>query len=264
MSDLTTKKVDFFKDKNFCYVLCGPQGSGKTYLCKYIVSKIAKNYNYIFCFCGSGKAGIAQYDYLDQDYVYGHYEKEVLMHIVEVLEEANKKIKVLLLFDDMFGQLDYRYQQEFYEIIANLRHYNCDLIFMSQYYKQVPKGIRAMIYRTFMFRIMDGDTLTDLATEYGAKDKERQKYLIKSISELPKYCYCLISPRGPLKELFHLGKAGKVKDFKINSKSKKKEKEQKKESELAPEPVPVSEIINDEYVHKCDISHLLEVYRSPY
>lgn len=209
--------MSYLEDKHRCYVLVGSQGSGKTHLTKYIVSQIAEKYNYIILFCGSGITGMLQYDYLDQDYCFDEYDEDMLKKIMEASESSS--VKLLLIFDDVLGKVDFHHSNIFSTLIANQRHLGIDIILLCQYYKEVNPRIRSMTNRIFMFRTMNSKTLTDLSDEFSAADTDRKRYIISTISTLPQYYYCMISPKGPIEELFVLDKApDEIEEFMVVTK----------------------------------------------
>jgi hypothetical protein len=149
----------------------GPSKSGKSYLIKYLLSSIFKQFHCIVIISGSATSG--NYDYLKSFEKKSKKLKTHLLnganiiskikHIIKTQNENkvnNIDNKILIVFDDIAGLIP---NGKSIEILKNLnasyRWYNASILFAYQVVSDCPTFLRKNQESVCLFKINDGNDI---------------------------------------------------------------------------------------------------------
>lgn len=122
-----------------------PPRSGKSCLVKYILYDLFKNnkLKYGIVFCGTSFTGC--YDFLPKKYVYGTYDENALINLINLqiiqIKNHGKASPAFIIWDDCLGQVDFM-SPVLKKLFTTYRHYNLQLIFTTQYIYAVSPILR--------------------------------------------------------------------------------------------------------------------------
>jgi hypothetical protein len=195
----------------FLLQVCGRTGSGKTSLIRYIAHNLTteQGYNSILVFSSSGLDN-DNYDYLPQKYVHTSYNEKILKRYA-LLHKNNRELRGLVIFDDIFGQLNY--DSRFLQLLFRLhRQWGISLLFACHHFKEIPRAIRGLMHHFISFEYKSKLTLQEMHAEFaGDQDKE----LFVAAFKLPKYTFVLLNLREPDNKSYIIDKVDIPKTFKL-------------------------------------------------
>jgi len=133
----------------------GSCGAGKSKLCKYIITYYKSNFDFVFVLTGTGfNRG---YDFL-KDIGMKHKvmnglkfndKLAFIMKKQKYYKENNIKSSVLIVFDDLMGQV--KKSKVIEQLISTFRHFNISIIFISQSAFGIAPDLRELLYYACIF-----------------------------------------------------------------------------------------------------------------
>lgn len=186
-------KLDMtYKFGHSCSVLVGEPGMGKSYLIKEAVRANIKHYNHMLVFSGTMQTN-DNFDYLPSKSVHRYCRqklRQMMLYQWKVNENSKKKVKLLLVFDDVMGsmEMDSKLVQE---LFANHRHYQISIIMSIQYLKKLPQTIQTCAGHFICFQGVNKHTLVAIAENYMRKLKS-WKDVGKIIDSLEDYQFLYV------------------------------------------------------------------------
>ncbi len=76
-----------------------------------------------------------------------------------------KSAPILIILDDVVGELDARRKEFLKKSYFGLRHFNGSIILLSQQYKSIPKSVRLNCSDTILFEVANEAELKDITDE---------------------------------------------------------------------------------------------------
>lgn len=170
-------------DWNYCSLVIGQPGSGKTSLILNLLSKYyKKKYDRIYLFSGSLQTLPEKFiEKLNEERIFTSLDD--LEGVIQDLKEAEDKPKVLILIDDLLKEIG-----ENHKIIAGLlwnrRHIagGVGLYIIGQKFNAVPTTIRSAIDTIYFFSMNNKKETNALFEDY-INDLDRKEF-----DEMVKYC----------------------------------------------------------------------------
>ena len=178
-----------------CILLLGSPKKGKTNACRYLLMKNSlENFRgaakYEFGLVFSGSAWDGEYDFLPQDYVYDHYDEQVLRQYTEGLEKMRNEGKRIprnfVVLDDLVGLLN-KNDPFLINWITKIRHYRTHCYLTAQHLKTgANTTLREVCTHAFMFNSKAFNTLQSLYENFGQMWENFQQFkdvFLKTTSE---------------------------------------------------------------------------------
>ncbi len=163
----------------FLLEIFGSPGSGKSYLIKYLVYTLAKNYDYIILYTKNKFNG--EYDYLPANFI---VDTDIEDHILKVMDTQvklnleGKTKKGLLIFDDIVGTV--KFQSQIYDQLLTLfRKFPFDIILSLQYVNKLSTTGRECATHCISFLLGSELSKKALYTNFASSDFESYKHLNK-------------------------------------------------------------------------------------
>jgi len=158
-------------------IICASQGGGKSHLCKYIISKYKNNLKYGLVFSHTA-FNDNNFNYIPKKYIYSHYNSTALTNLMKIQEQQIKQRGIALpcfvifddcIFDNMFKD------QQFMNLITQVRHYNCLIIFTTQYPNKLPPIVRENAFQVCIFSSDTKRSTSALYESYGMSKFQSEK-----------------------------------------------------------------------------------------
>ncbi len=130
-----------FTLKNEKIIVCAKSKSGKSEIVKYLVNLHRKKFYKIFAISSTELVNNFYSSFIDPKCVYTKINEKWLQTLInKLIENKDKKLNVLLIFDDINDKL---MQSDIMEYLFKAgRHMNIAIILILQYLHQVPPIIR--------------------------------------------------------------------------------------------------------------------------
>lgn len=179
-------------------IIAGLQGSGKSWLIKYLMRENKSKFDWGIVFTNTGFLD-GNFDYIDKKFVHSRYNHQALLslkNIQEKLISEGKKPSAFVLFDDALYGKQWR-DEEFLNLLTQLRHYNITCILSCQYPNAIPPVIRTNAFQVIMFNMASKIAIKALYESYGQmfeSESAFKKYLFEHTGN---HCFVLYNARSP-------------------------------------------------------------------
>ena len=135
-------------------VVCGPSGSGKSQLMKYLYNKYKHLFELTIVFSGS---------YFDLEYVeegvpenlhqpLNEIKINAIIDALKLFKQKGIQLNCLLIFDDVTGNLDLRYNKLIDSVVTQCRHFNCSTIISAHWLSKLSRVILESVKYFFVFQ----------------------------------------------------------------------------------------------------------------
>lgn len=177
-------KLNFNSDYG-CFLLLGAPKKGKTNATRYLILKNAlenarntAKYEFGIVFCGSSWDG--EYNFLPEEYVYPHYDEQILRQYTEGLEKLKSEGKRIprnfVVLDDLVGLLN-KHDPFLINWITKIRHYKTHCFLTAQHLKTgANTTLREVCTHAFMFNSKAFNTLQSLYENFGQMFESFQEF----------------------------------------------------------------------------------------
>lgn len=170
----------------FRLVVVAPSNTGKSVMVSNLIS--SDNFPYkkyfkenIFIFSPTFKMGsMTGMDNIKKENIFDTFDVEVLNSIIreqkDLVETYGKKKSspILIILDDVVGELDAKRKEFLKRAYFGLRHYNGSIILLAQQYKMIPKSARMNCSDTVLFEVANENELRDITEE---QNIEKNRFL---------------------------------------------------------------------------------------
>ena len=180
----------------FCMFAIGSPGSGKSNSIRYLVKSLynAKKFDYCSVFSPTYFSGDGSHNFLDKKFIHPRYTEEKMIKILHHQKKRvkeGKKSKLLLIFDDCIGSINFN-SKIMSKLMINRRHFNISLIFSAQYIKRLSPLFRDCVDYVIMFKLNSGSTIKQLTDMWlhDINTREINKF-INYFTDI-KYSFCFI------------------------------------------------------------------------
>lgn len=208
--------VEFIKTPAFI-LLCAEPESGKSYLIKYLMYKLSRNFEYGIVFSSTDDLN-KDYSYIQPNYIYNNYNEEYLKNFLRLQRKLKKP--AFLILDDCVGSINMN-SKLLKHLFTTYRHYNLTLFVSTQYIYAVPPTLRSCANYAFIFFVEDDRTITALhKTYFNEMDHDN---VVKFISQATaphslndKGKFILVRKKVPREEKYIISRAPpKIQNFKL-------------------------------------------------
>lgn len=172
-----------FKSANFSNLnlfsniaMLGRRGGGKSTWTKYLVMKMAKDYENIIVFCGHKGATISWSDVVCERFIHlkdlsilrqlQKYQETKVEHFRKKKQEIPKKYRVLVIFDDCGSDKRFMKSSIMDDFHSNARHYGIAMITLVQYFVQIPTQNREQLDYIGMLYTLNANSIDRIHKEY--------------------------------------------------------------------------------------------------
>jgi len=170
----------------FRLIVVAPSSSGKSVMISNFIS--SDNFPYkkyfgdnIFIFSPTFKMGSMEgMDNIKKENIFDTFNVEVLNSIIaeqkDLVETYGKKKSspILIVLDDVVGELDAKRKEFLKKSYFGLRHFNGSIILLAQQYKMVPKSARLNASETILFEVSNEAELANITEE---QNIEKNRFL---------------------------------------------------------------------------------------
>jgi len=199
----------------FRLVVVAPSNTGKSVMVSNLIS--SDNFPYkkyfkenIFIFSPTFKMGsMTGMDNIKKENIFDTFDVEVLNSIIreqkDLVETYGKKKSspILIILDDVIGELDAKKKEFLKKSYFGLRHYNGSIILLSQQYKMIPKSARMNCSDTILFECANEMELKDITDEQNI-EKERFLNIYDYATQVQPYSFLCIRHKNPKKTRYQL------------------------------------------------------------
>ena len=187
----------------FRLVVVAPSNTGKSVMVSNLIS--SDNFPYkkyfkenIFIFSPTFKMGsMTGMHNIKKENIFDTFDVEVLNSIIreqkDLVETYGKKKSspILIILDDVIGELDAKKKEFLKKSYFGLRHYNGSIILLSQQYKMIPKSARMNCSDTILFECANEMELKDITDEQNI-EKERFLNIYDYATQVEPYSFLCI------------------------------------------------------------------------
>ena len=199
----------------FRLIVVAPSSSGKSVMISNFIS--SDNFPYkkffganIFIFSPTFKMGSMEgmTNILKRN-IFDTFDVEVLNSIIkeqqDLVETYGKKkcSDILLIFDDVVGDLDYKRREFLKKAYFGIRHYKGSIILLSQQYKAVPKPVRLNASDSILFEVSNEAELGNITEEQNI-EKDRFLNIYDYATQVEPYSFLCIRHKNPKKTRYQL------------------------------------------------------------
>lgn len=193
-------------------IITAKRFSGKTFLIKEILNdrEIKNRYDEIYVFTDTSllddtwKQINNKKVYLDDD-----YKESKLVNLLNSLKEdfleSGKKVKVLIVVDDLIEVYNNKKKGVFTTLATRSRHYGVDYIFSTQKYNRLPPIIRLNSTTKLFFKITNKQEMNVIKEELSTRDLPEEE-VEKMIDETTKEAYTYILFKEGEETMYYKGK----------------------------------------------------------
>lgn len=126
--------------------LVSKSGGGKSCLLKYILSSERSQFDKIYVISGTESMNGFYSTLVEKECIFTEYNEDWLKKLIKKLKEYKEKnskpYNVLIVFDDLGYNENFRKSKCLVELACQGRHYNCFFTCLLQYIYQIPPTIR--------------------------------------------------------------------------------------------------------------------------
>lgn len=132
--------------------ITGNRGSGKTTLCKKLITEMNSKYNEILIF--KGTHDLEEYDEILDEHTHIYfYDPDLIRHAIDC--QKKRESSLLLVLDDCIYILQKDDKALYEEVFFNGRHFKTSLIMLSQGFKKINNDMRNNINFYFFLKMID-------------------------------------------------------------------------------------------------------------
>lgn len=148
----------------------GKQGSGKSYLLKYMMREISlSEFPFAYGIVFSNTLWDGGFDYIPKKYQFEEWDEEILKNLMEI-QRKNKHKRAFVIFDDCLFDPGQFTNPTIKKLCTQLRHYNITAFLLTQYCHLLPPYIRSNAMYSLIFDIGQGRReLESVYDSYGQK-----------------------------------------------------------------------------------------------
>ena len=199
----------------FRLIVVASSNSGKSVLISNMIS--SKSFPYrdyfkdnIFIFSPTFKMGsMTGMDNIKKQNIWDTFDTEVLNSIIaeqkDLVETYGKKKSspILIVLDDVVGELDARRKEFLKKSYFGLRHFNGSIILLSQQYKAVPKPVRLNASDSILFECSNEAELANITEEQNI-EKNRFINIYDYATQVQAYSFLCIRHKNPKPKRYQL------------------------------------------------------------
>jgi hypothetical protein len=199
----------------FRLIVVSPSSTGKSCMVSNLIS--SDNFPYkkyfggnIFIFSPTFKMGsMTGMDNIKKENIFDTFDVEVLNSIIaeqkDLVELYGKKKSspILIILDDVVGELDAKKKEFLKKSYFGLRHYNGSIILLSQQYKMVPKSARLNCSDSILFEVSNEQELGNITEEQNI-EKNRFLNIYDYATQVQPYSFLCIRHKHPKKTRYQL------------------------------------------------------------
>lgn len=199
----------------FRLIVVAPSNTGKSVMVSNLLS--SDNFPYkkyfkenIFIFSPTFKMGsMTGMDNIKKENIFDTFNVEVLNSIIaeqkDLVETYGKKKSspILIVLDDVVGELDSKRKEFLKRAYFGLRHYNGSIILLAQQYKMIPKSARMNCSDTVLFEVANENELRDITEEQNI-EKDRFLNIYDYATQVQPYSFLCIRHKNPKKTRYQL------------------------------------------------------------
>ena len=169
-------------------IINGRQGSGKSFLIKYIMYQLKDKFKHGIVFTNTAFDN-NPFPYINKKYIHEKYSDEALDNLMEMqkkIVEKGKNCPAFVIFDDCLNSENQFTSDSLENLSMQLRHYNITVIMSTQYTNMIPVPIRSNAMEVFIFTTRGTRALESLHESYGQnfdRYSEFKDYLFKVFRE---------------------------------------------------------------------------------
>jgi len=199
----------------FRLVLVANSNSGKSVLVSNMISGDSFPYKKyfgqnIFIFSPTFKMGsMTGMDNIKKENIFDTFDTEVLNSIIreqkDLVELYGKKksAPILIVLDDVVGELDAKRKEFLKKSYFGLRHYNGSIILLAQQYKAIPKSVRTNCSDSILFECANDAELANITEEQNI-EKNRFLNIYDYATQVQPYSFLCIRHKHPKKTRYQL------------------------------------------------------------
>ena len=133
-------KIDL-KDK--LILVCGKRNTGKTFYTSWLLKKYKDQFDLILVISPTAKFG-NDWDFINDKFVKSEYNEELVKHLIkknsEYIQNGLKK-HILIILDDVTGEIDTQNDKLFKLLATRGRHYHISVILIAQHVKSLASPV---------------------------------------------------------------------------------------------------------------------------
>lgn len=199
----------------FRLVVVAPSNTGKSVMVSNLISSDSFPYkkyfgDNIFIFSPTFKMGSMEgMTNIKKENVFDSFNVEVLNSIIaeqkDLIETYGKKKSspILIILDDVVGELDAKRKEFLKRAYFGLRHYNGSIILLAQQYKMIPKSVRMNCSDTILFEVANENELRDITDEQNI-EKNRFINIYDYATQVQPYSFLCIRHKNPKQKRYQL------------------------------------------------------------
>ena len=213
------EKVDWshptIPEPPFRLVVVAPSNTGKSVMVSNLIS--SDNFPYrkyfkenIFIFSPTFKMGsMTGMDNIKKENIFDTFDVEVLNSIIreqkDLVETYGKKKSspILIVLDDVVGELDAKRKEFLKKSYFGLRHYNGSIILLAQQYKMIPKSARMNCSDSIFFEVANEAELQNITEEQNI-EKNRFLNIYDYATQVQPYSFLCIRHKHDKKKRYQL------------------------------------------------------------
>ena len=199
----------------FRLVVVAPSNTGKSVMVSNLIS--SDNFPYkkyfkenIFIFSPTFKMGsMTGMDNIKKENIFDTFDVEVLNSIIreqkDLVELYGKKKSspILIILDDVVGELDAKRKEFLKKSYFGLRHFNGSIILLAQQYKMIPKSARMNCSDSILFEVANENELRDITDEQNI-EKNRFLNIYDYATQVQPYSFLCIRHKNPKPKRYQL------------------------------------------------------------
>ena len=202
-------------------IINGTQGSGKSWLIKYMMYKLRKKFSYGLVFTNTFFDN-KPFKYIPDLFVHPEYDEEKLIALMDLqaklVEKGNIK-EAFVIFDDCMDDPGQFKSLALKRLTTQCRHYHITVIFSTQYCNHLPARMRTNAMEIIIFSTDAKVALEALYNSYGQKFEnynDFKKYVMENTGNHKFIYYKKKSEEKDLNKLYPVMMApAKIPNFKI-------------------------------------------------
>jgi hypothetical protein len=199
----------------FRLIVVAPSNVGKSCMVSNLIS--SDNFPYkkyfgenIFIFSPTFKMGSMEgMTNIKKNNVFDTFDTEVLNSIIreqkDLVELYGKKKSspILIILDDVVGELDAKRKDFLKKSYFGLRHFNGSIILLAQQYKAIPKPVRMNCSESIFFEVANNNELKDICDEQNL-EQERFLNIYEYATQVQPYSFLCVRYKNPKKTRYQL------------------------------------------------------------